>query len=162
MKKTFLVLTMSIVLIFSGCSATKPNAESPSTRQDDAAKSCKIEVLSAQDDTLLTTINDQDRINIFLHTDEWKAVVPPTQILVPEFKLVVYQEKTLLAGQDSNAERGYEIIEIITTYQDTSQIEEAISQDIIKNMKVPDEFLTVNYIVPDEMISNLKQLVKSE
>ncbi|WP_304507381.1 hypothetical protein [Anaerotignum sp.] len=42
-----MVLTISMVLIVSGCSAVKPNAESPSTPQDEAAKSCKIEVLSA-------------------------------------------------------------------------------------------------------------------
>lgn len=160
MEKRFLLLTISIVLIFSGCSAMKPNAASPSTAQEDAAKSCKIEVLSVQDDTLLKTIDDQDTINIFLHTDEWKEVDPPTQILVPEFRLVVYQEKTLLAGQDPNTVKGYEIIETITTYQDTSYIEDAISPDIIKNMKLPDELLTLYYIVPDEMITDLKQLLK--
>ncbi|MEF9932252.1 MAG: hypothetical protein RR770_08155, partial [Bacteroidales bacterium] len=140
-----------VVLVLTGCS---------STQQETTAKSCKFEVLSAQDDTLLKTIDDQDAVSKFLQTDEWEEVDKLPQDLVPEFKLDIYQEKTLLAGQDPNMEREYEIIISITTFKDSSYVEESISADMVKNKKISDEFLIFKYNIPDDIINELKQLLQ--
>lgn len=161
MRKIFLFLAIGIVLVFTGCSTINPNdTSSPSTQQEHTSKSCKIEVLSAQDDTLLKTIDDQDTISQFIQTDEWNEVDNLTQDLVPEFKLVIYQEKTHLSGQDPNAEREYEIIMRITTFKDSSYVEESISTDVVKNIKIPEEFLKIYYKVPDDIMNELRQLLQ--
>lgn len=161
MRKLFLFLTIGIVLVFTGCSTIKPNDTSSSVaQQKNTAKSCKIEVLSAQDDTLLKTIDDQDTVSKFLQTDEWNEVDKLAQDLVPEFKLIIYQEKTLLAGHDPNTQREYEIIARITIFKDCLYVEERISADMVKNMKIPDDFLTIYYNVPDDIINQLRQLLQ--
>lgn len=161
MRKIFFFLTVGIVLVFTGCSTIISNdTSSPSTQLEHTPKSCKIEVLSAQDDVLLKTIDDQDTISKFLQMDKWNEVDKLPQDLVPEFKLVIYQEKTLLAGQDPNAEREYEIIVRMTTFKDSSYVEESISADVVKNAKIPDEFLKFFYNVPDDIMNELRQLLQ--
>lgn len=163
MRKIMLLITIGVVLCLTGCSFIKPNDTLdtlPSTQQENATKSCKLEVLSVQEDTLLKTIDDQDAVSKFLQTDEWKEVDKLPQDLVPEFKLDIYQEKTRLAGQDPNTEREYESIVNITTFRDSSYVEERISADMVKNVKIPDEFLTFYYNIPDDIIHELRQLLQ--
>lgn len=63
MRKIILLITIGAVLVFTGCSSIKHNNTPQLAQQENAAKSCKLEVLSAQDDTLLKTIDDQDAVN---------------------------------------------------------------------------------------------------
>lgn len=155
MRKILFVVLIGVALIFTGC-GTNPSLE----QKEEASKLCKIEVLSSQDDTLLTTIDEQEIVETLMHSDKWEVIEELPEELIPEYKLIVYQEKTLLQGQDPDKEREYEIIERITTYQNTSYVEESISSEVIKNMKVPDIFLTQYYIVPDEMSSDLQSTLQ--
>ena len=79
--------------------------------------------------------------------------------LIPEYTLIVYQEKTVLFGQDPNAARDYEIIETLITYQNSPYIQEVISGDVIKNMDISEDFLTFYYITPDDTLDTLYDMI---
>lgn len=153
MKKIIGVLIIG-ALLFTGCSsnALKNN-------EDDVKKQSKIEVYSVEDE-LLITIDNQDTVNELLETYNWESVENLSNDLIPEYKLAVYQEKTLLFGQDPDKERGYELIETIVTFQNSPYIKEVISSDVIKNMIIPDEALTSYYVMPDEIIGKLHKMLK--
>lgn len=155
MRKLFFVLLLGILLFVVGC-----GADTSTDEQKEPSKLCRVEIYSAQDNKLLTTIEEQEIINKLLETYEWEFVDNITEELVPEYKLVVYQEKTLLYGQDEDKERDYEIIETIMTFKDSSYIEASISESVVKNMKVAKDNLIYYYIMPDEVMNELKELVK--
>lgn len=152
--KKILALFFVLAFIFTGC-----NVVDEIEQKEELHKLCKIKVLTAEENTLLATIDDQKIVDQFLDTNEWTATNEISKELTPQYKLVVYQEKTLLRDQDPNEKREYELIETITTYQDSSYMQVAINPDVIKNGKVPSEFLTFYYLAPDEIIKDLQQLV---
>ena len=65
----------------------------------------------------MTTIDNQNTINQMLDLSDWEEAEWLPDDLISEYKLLVYQEKTLLYGQESNEERDYELIETLITYQ---------------------------------------------
>lgn len=153
MKRLF-VLFIGFAMIFCGCNINV-NIE----QSDELQKSCKIEIRSFKEHSLIATIDKQEIVNQFLATDDWEAVDGIPKELTPQYRLVVYQEKTLLKGQDPDEEREFEIIERITTYQDSLYMQVSVNPDVIKNSKMPQEFLTFNYLAPDEIMKNLQQFV---
>ncbi|WP_337484981.1 hypothetical protein, partial [Porcipelethomonas sp.] len=66
-------------------------------------------------------------------------------------------EKTMLWGQDPDKDREYELIATITTFLDSSYIEEVISSDVVKNMKIPEYAMTFYYIMPDKIMETLHE-----
>lgn len=154
MKKIIGVLIIG-ALLFTGCSSNVP----PNNKED-VKKQSKIEVYSAEEDKLLITIDDQDTVNKLVETYNWESIENFSNDLIPEYKLVVYQEKTLLFGQDPDKERGYELIETMITFKNSPYVREVISSDVIKNMIIPDDALSSCYVMPDEIIGKLHELLK--
>lgn len=111
MKKSLIYVTIISLLFLVGCSATTKKAE-----EGESSKLCKIEVRSAKNDELLAIINDQSTVQKLLATYDWEETDQLPDDLIPEYTLIVYQEKTALLGQDPNATRDYEIIETLITY----------------------------------------------
>ena len=72
---------------------------------------------------------------------------------------MVWQEKTLLAGEDPEGEREYEVILNLTLYQDSPLVKAVISPQAVKNMRLSEEMLTAYYTLPDETLSALRQAV---
>lgn len=153
MKKTMMAVIIFLLLL-TGCSS---NAIQNSN--EDMKKQSKIEIYSAQDETLLKTIDDQDMVNILLETYNWEEMEVVSDNLVPEYKLLVYQEKTLLLGQDKAEKRDYELIETIITFQNSPYIKEIISGDVIKGAIIPENVMTFYYMMPDETIEKLHGLL---
>lgn len=108
MKKIIGVL-MILTLLLVGCSHNVP-------QQDNEKKQSRIEIYSSQDDVLLQTIEEQETVNKLLDTSSWETLESVSDDLIPEYVWLVYQEKTLLAGQDPSEEREYELIETIITF----------------------------------------------
>ena len=73
--------------------------------------------------------------------------------------MLVYQEETLLYGQDPDEERDYELIATLITYQNSSYIKEIISSAVIKNMIIPENALTFYYVMPDDIQEDLRELI---
>lgn len=108
----------------------------------------------------MQSIDNQDTINRLLETEYWEEIDGLPDDLIPEYKLLVYQEKTLLLGQDPNEERDYELIETITTFQNSSYIEEVISSEVVKNSIVPENALAFYYSLPDDIVKQLQELIE--
>lgn len=157
MKKAlheFLAL-IAVIFVFAGCSANE--SESVNGKE----KQCRIEIISADNNQLLAVIDDQKTIKSLLNFDKWEETEQSTEVLVPEYNLAVYQEKTLLYGQDPDEEREYEIIEQITTYKNSSYTEVAISGNVIKGLKIPEEFLTLYYTMADSIRTKLQKVIQN-
>ena len=75
--------------------------------------------------------------------------------------MVVYLEKTLLAGQETNEERDYELIETIIIFEDSPYVIEVISSEVVKNMILPSDVLTFYYELPDSTIENILNIINS-
>ena len=151
MKKVIGVL-MILTLLLVGCSHNVP-------QQDNEKKQSRIEIYSAQDDVLLQTIEEQETVNKLLDTSSWETVESVSDDLIPEYIWLVYQEKTLLAGQDPSEEREYELIETIITFQDSPYIKQIISSTVIKNMTIPEDVLTFCYSMPDDIQKEFSALI---
>ena len=113
-------------------------------------KACKVEVYSDGGE-LLKTIDDQETVGLLTPTEDWADTEAPQPEPAVQYGLVVWQEKTLLAGEDPEGEREYEVILNLTLYQDSPQA--------VKNMRLSEEMLTAYYTLPDETLSALRQAV---
>ena len=153
MKKIIGVLLIFTFLLM-GCSYNEPQE-----KQENKKKQCKIELYSAQDNKLLQTIDNQDTVNKLLNTSDWEILEIISDNLIPEYIMLVYQEKTLLHGQNPNEERDYELIATLITYQNSSYIKEIISSAVIKNMIIPENALTFYYVMPDDIQEDLRELI---
>ncbi len=145
---------ITCVLFLTGCGNSVSNQNN-----EDTKKKNRIEVYSVQDDAHLTTIDDQNTINKILDTCDWKEAEQLPDDLKPDYKMLVYQEKTLLYGQDPDEERDYELIETLITYQDSSYVQEIISSDVVHNMIIPEDVMTFYYVMPDENLKELEQII---
>jgi len=151
MKKLSMVILA--IMLLAGCSSNVPgNGEA-------AEKKCRLEIYSAQDDTLLNTIEDQEQLKQMLAIDSWETADEKPGKLTPEYKLCVYQEKTLLAGQSPDDERDYELIESITTFKNSTYVEAVFSPDVIKNMELAEDYLTFCYFMPENLAESLREAV---
>ena len=151
MKKIIGVLII-LTLLLVGCSHNV-------SQQDNEKKQSRIEIYSAQDDVLLQTIEEQETVDKLLDTSSWETLESVSDDLIPEYIWLVYQEKTLLAGQDPSEEREYELIETIITFQDSPYIKQIISSTVIKNMIIPEDVLTLYYSMPDDIQKEFSTLI---
>lgn len=140
MKKALLLLLAGVLVACTGCAHTA--AKEP--------KACKVEVYSDGGE-LLKTIDDQETVGLLTPTEDWADTEAPQPEPAVQYGLVVWQEKTLLAGEDPEGEREYEVILNLTLYQDSPQA--------VKNMRLSEEMLTAYYTLPDETLSALRQAV---
>ena len=67
---------------------------------------------------------------------------------------------TALYRLDPNEERDYELIETITTFQNSSYIEEVISSEVVKNTIISENALTFYYSLPDDIVKQLQELIE--
>lgn len=153
--KKIIVLVMIFVLVLTGCSSNTPQ-----NSNEDMKKQSKIEIYSVQEDKLLKTIDNQDMVNILLETDKWEETEAVSDDMVPEYKLLIYQEKTLLLGQDPAKKRDYELIETIITFQNSPYIKKVISSDVMSKV-IPENVMTFYYIMPDSTVEKLQELLSN-
>ena len=150
MKKAIAPLLTAIIFLLPGCGVFQfQPAPEPSS------KACRIEVLSA-DGTLLQTIEDSETARAILDCSDWEAAAPPGEA-VKELELAVYQEATLLAGQDPAEEREFVNIMRITMFQGTNCVEARIMGGAVPGAGILEEFLTFYYAMPEEISSVLRE-----
>lgn len=152
MKKVIGILLI-VAFLLMGCSHNEPQEKQQNEKQS------KIELYSAQDNQLLLTLDNQDTVNKLLNTSDWTILESVSDDLIPEYIMLVYQEETLLYGQDADEKRDYELILTLITYQNSSYIKEIISDSVVKNMIIPENALTFYYIVPDDVREDLRELI---
>ena len=152
MKKIIGVLLI-VTFLMMGCSYNEPQEKQKDEKQS------KIELYSAQDNQLLLTIDDQDTVNKLLNTSDWRILESISDDLIPEYIMLVYQEETLLYGQNSDEKRDYELILTLITYKNSSYIKEIISGSVVKNIIIPENELAFYHIAPDAFQENLHELI---
>lgn len=151
--KKFIAVFIICMLCLAGCAGG-----SSQNKEEDAKKLSRIEIYSAQDE-LQVTVEDQTAIDHLLNDTDWSPVETLPDDLTPEYKLLVSQEKTLLAGQNPEEERDYELVETIIIFQDSSYAVQVISSDVVKNMMIPKDALTFYYELPESTIEQMKTLL---
>ena len=153
MKKLMGILTI-FSLCFTGCNSSLSQNENENNK-----KKSKIEIYSVEngEDIFVKSIDNQETINEFLNTENWKSEDNLSEDLIPDYKLFVYQEKTLTLGQDPNEEREYELIETITTFKDSSYIQDVISDNVITTIAVPEDALIFYYSWYDDTMKQFHE-----
>ena len=145
MKKIICIFIICI-LILTGCG------------NNSQEKLLRMECYSARDGKLITAVEDQETIDRILEFDDGEKIEQLPDGLIPEYKMLIYQETTLLFGQDPDEERDYVLIETLVTYQDSSYISETISGDIVLNI-ISEEQMTFYYVMPDEVRDELDETI---
>ena len=154
MKQIFAVCMVCMIFL-SGCAS-----ESIRNQYDNKKKQCRVDIYSNQEDFLLS-VENQETINTLLDQDNWSLLNDLPDGLTPEYKLLVYQEKTLLAGQNPHEERDYELIETIIIFQGGSFAAERIASDIVRNVPFPDDTLTFYYELPNHIMEQIQTLLNT-
>ncbi len=155
MKKILFGLAVCLLALASCGKSPSETSSEPDTKQ------LKAEVYSAQDNVLLKTISDQELLSDLNNFSDWDGEDTPPEDLTPEHTLLVYQEKTLLDGQDPDAEREYELIETLTTYKDSRYMTAVIAPDAVKNLDLPAELLTFLCEMPEETAGRLREALNA-
>ena len=127
LKRISAVFLIINFLFLVGCSYQDDSMESK--------KQSRIEIYSVENDKLLKTIDDQIVVNELFSTYNWEEKSELSDDLIPE----------------------YQLIATITTFLDSSYIEEVISSDVVKNMKIPEYAMTFYYIMPDKIMETLHE-----
>ena len=152
--KRIITILIACMFCLAGCAFQTTNSTG-----DEVEKKSRIEIFSIQDE-LLSTIDNENTINNLLNNNDWSEVNELPDGLTPEYKLLVYQEKTLLAGQDL-MKRDYELVETIIIFEESPYVIEVISSDVVKNMILPSDVLTFYYELPDITIENIINIINS-
>ena len=153
MKKLISVFILC-VLFLTGCRNSVSDHSNEETK-----KKIRVEVYTAQDDTYVITIDDQNTINQVFDTSNWEEAEEWPADLKPNYTMPVYQEKTPLYGQNPSEERDYELIETLITYQGSSYIQEIISSNVVHNMMIPKDVMTSYYVMPEENQREFDQII---
>lgn len=167
MKKIiwFVLLTLCFLLI--GCQ-----------REEAVEKLCKIEIKKEDTSTIIKVMDfmTQGDVADFLDEDEWGMQIEDnmseeevheieTKVeqseLIPEYRIILYQEKTkTLISLDNNEE--YEKIMEYITYQDSELVKVTVGSDAIKNMELPDELFSYYFEGTEGFFENLWEAVSEE
>lgn len=183
-KLSVLVMLVLAMCLAAGC-GNNQNAEQPSGQADNGEKLCMLEIFDVANDELLTTVDDQRLIEDLLDDvmDDWDEMETesgdemeadedideklkyamfddnPAGNAAPEYKLVVSQQKTLLAGQDPNEEREYQEILLITTYQGSKYMAVQVSDQVLHGVKLPDDLMTFYCEMDNDFAQKLQKLL---
>jgi len=167
MKKIiwFVLLTLCFLLI--GCE-----------REEEIEKLCKIEIVKEDTSEIIKVMDfmTQGDVADFFDEDEWGMQIEDnmgaeeiheieTKVeqseLIPEYKIILYQEKTKTLISLDNDEEYEEILEYVT-YQDSKLVKEIIRSDEVKNMELPDEFFSYYFEGTEVFFENLRKAVSGE
>lgn len=168
-KKLFATIFILLIFsIFSGCAAknSKDNTKSASKTQQLA----RVEVCSANEQTLIDTIEDKDKLTVFNENTSFITqldgmddnymkqqadIKKKLEKYEPEYVFISY--KTPVAVINDGA---LEKVLKITTYKDTNIIKVQIAPSNVKNVPVSSEYLTFYFEASNEVAVYFHSLVK--
>lgn len=147
-KKSYVVIGILLVLglfLCAGCSAQSAQQEEKYTAED-LDNLAEIRIYSAEDNALIKTINDEDQLyqynqcldfdetDIEERQDELKQELEGAK---EQYALISYKYPAARFG-DKDPEENI----TITLYEDTNIVKMTVSKESIKNLSLPEEFLT--------------------
>lgn len=167
-KKLIMVLVLLLLSsLFSGCVAISSANGTKSNTTDKCLAS--IEVYSAANQTLVTTIQDEESLVTFNENTSLTEKLDDMDENYMELQEKLRKESEKYEAQyifisyrtpaaifnDDTLEKELEI----TTYKDTNIVKVQISPENVKNFSVPSEYLTFYLEISDEVIAYLYSLV---
>lgn len=157
-KKQAGALGLSLCLILPGC-AVKDNQ---------GGKLCRIEFVSVDTQEVLTALDQQSQKQALsvLQIDDWEMIPQPEEELVPEYNIIIYQERTptllsmipFLEAEGEAGGEGYIQILEFTTYKDSNYILQNIeTEDFAEESLIPSFSIPIYYRVSDEIIGDIRE-----
>ena len=152
------VLGLSLWAALPGCAV----------KDDPGGKLCQIEFESAATQEVLTTLDQQTQKQALsvLQIDDWEMAPKPEEELVPEYNIVIYQERTptllslipFIKAEEEARGEGYIRILEFTTYKDSNYILQNIeTEDFAEESMIPNFSIPIYYKVSDEIIGDIRQ-----
>jgi len=157
-KLSIVIVLLSIVAVLGGCTSERTQA---------GQQLARIEVYSVEDNVLVHTIEDEERLLEFNekttceeqwdddYMDQQEEIQKKVEEHKPQYVFISYK-KPVAMKNDGTLEK----ISEITVYQDSNIIKEQVSPDAVKNFTVPSEYLTYFFESSDETIDYLLSLTK--
>lgn len=145
MKKIIIVFALILCLILTGCAVT----------DNPGGKLCQIEFISAETQEVVKTLESQSQKEALavLQVDEWETIEKPEGELIPEYTIVVYQQKTPQLLSFLNDESEYIQILEFTTYKESNIIFQRIDTgDFVETSMLPELSISVYYQVSDDIL----------
>ena len=155
-KKAAAVLAAGTLLL--GCAACGGTEEAPEEELS-LEKAVRIEKRLAEDDSLLAAAEEAEELEALesrLLTDRGigEAETLP-EGAVPLYRYVVYQEGTVLAGQDSAEERPMEELLRFTLYEDSDLMTMEVAPELLGELPLLGDLLTFTWSLPREDLDYL-------
>lgn len=119
-------------------------------------KLCRIEIHKGDStDVILLEQQSQADTAAFFDEDQWTECELSDENLVPEYRIELYQESTPSVVRRQK-EDSYEKITEYTTYEDSDIVKVTISGELIKNIQISEEYLTLYYRGSEDFFTALK------
>jgi len=148
-RSIILYLTALTVFLCTGCGSSR----SREYTEEELGGFVKIEVYSAGDGELLNTVEDEESIYQFNHISVGDYGSEEHQEELKE-KQQEEEARYLFAAYKSPAAKigGKEPEKVftLTVYENSNIVKMQVSEGSIKNMSLPEEFLTFYYEIPEE------------
>lgn len=167
MKKLIWFILLALCFLLIGCD-----------RDEEVEKLCKLEIIEEETSTIIRSIEFMTQSDVAGFFDEEEGETESERIigeeevheieerieqseLIPEYRIIVYQEKTkTLLSLDNNEE--YEKIMEYLTYQESDIVKETIESDAVKNMKLLETFNSYYFHGTEKFFENLWKAVSKE
>jgi len=132
-------------------------------------KDCYLEVTAPDGDSLGVIPQGEVLDGIFDDgggQHSWVLDGERPQGLEPEYVCLLWQQKTLLAGQAPDADRDYEVVLRLTTFPGTNYVEVEVPAEAVGLWGLPEELaeqvLNFSFLAPEESVAALRQAVVGE
>lgn len=151
MKKFTLMSIVMLCFLFTACK-----------NEADYEKMCRIEIISEEEPSIIKIIGGltQAETADFFDEDEWTEAAENKDELLPEYRIILYQEKTKTLIKLENSE-DYEKIAEYVTYEDSACVKQSLGSELIRGKVVSDDMLTFYYNGTDKFFKNLQEAVNT-
>ncbi len=162
-KRNYIKICMLLVLglcIFTGCS---PRQDKTYTMEE-LDNIAKIEIYSAKNDKLIKTINDENQIYQYNHcvfsddsdTEEYQEDLKKSiEGADEQYYFISYKYSAAHFSRQKTEKNS-----TITLYENSNIVKMTVSEESVKNISLPEEFLTFYYEISDEDMEFYHSLIE--
>lgn len=159
-KKICIKISVIFVLILSLCVGCSARHNKYTVEELDNL--AKIEIFSATDNELITTVNDEELLYQFnQHLNLNSEDIEKHQKELKQDIAQLDEQYYLISYKNPVAKFGSKELEknlTLTLYEDTNIVKMEVSQESIKSFPIPQEFLVFYYNISDEDIEFYRSL----
>ncbi len=162
-KRNYIKICMLLVLglcVFTGCSP----GQNKTYTMEDLDNIAKIEIYSAKNDELIKTINDENQIYQYNHcvfsddsdTEEYQEDLKKSiEGADEQYYFISYKYSAAHFSRQKTEKNS-----TITLYENSNIVKMTVSEESVKNISLPEEFLTFYYEISDEDMEFYHSLIE--